>query len=96
MFVPGIGPEPVPVTLDTNGEIDVVDIAVGQGHMMALASTGAVYCFGSNSHGQLGVREDRCTSSTEWLPVDLPLGADQLVFAVAAGPCNSFVLAKPR
>ena len=43
-----------PVLVDALDDIKVTDISVGSDHSCALDSKGRVYCWGSNSYGQLG------------------------------------------
>ncbi|MCL2464863.1 MAG: Ig-like domain-containing protein, partial [Micrococcales bacterium] len=70
--------------------VDVVQIAAGTSHTVALASDGTMYAWGLNSPGQLG--DGTTTNST--LPVEvtaLPAGVD--VVQIAAGGNNTMALA---
>lgn len=49
----------------------MADVAVGHSHTCALTESGEVYCWGSNSHGQLGVGE-AISQSPDPLPVGAP------------------------
>jgi len=66
---------------------DVVAIAAGNGHSLALRSDGTVWAWGANSHGQLG--NDSTT------PRDVPVQVHNLagVVAIAAGHTHSLALA---
>ncbi len=68
--------------------VQIVDVAAGDGHSLALTSTGAVYAWGANGYGQLGdgTTTDRSTPT----PVALPAGT--IVSAIAAGETYSLAL----
>ncbi|MCM1439655.1 MAG: hypothetical protein NC131_10735, partial [Roseburia sp.] len=57
----------------TNYLQDIVDIAVGDGHILALDSTGAVYAWGDNRDGQLGTGTERNVGTYVKLPVKVVL-----------------------
>jgi hypothetical protein len=64
-------PDPLPVPLEIAGlDGGITGIAVGGSHTCALASSGGVSCWGSNTHGQLG-SVMRCSSSS--VPVRVAL-----------------------
>lgn len=74
---------------DESGEpLDMIDIAVGDGHLMAVAENGTVYSAGENSNGQLGVGR-RVKYAPEWVKVDLPSG--MCCKNVQAGPKSTFL-----
>jgi alpha-tubulin suppressor-like RCC1 family protein len=77
-------PEPV----DLDGQ-DVVDVAVGANHMIALTTGHKLYVVGANGNGQLGLDMEE---QSEWREVSLPLGEKQHIVNVYAGYKNSFVL----
>ena len=76
-------PEPV----DLDGQ-DVLDVAVGVDHILALTTERKLYVVGANRNGQLGLDVDECS---EWKEVCLPLDGKQIV-SVHAGYKNSFLL----
>lgn len=51
------GSVPVPQRLEKFDEVDVVQIAAGESHNLALTANGAVYSWGRNDNGQLGFRD---------------------------------------
>ena len=81
--------EPSPVRVA--GLADVVAIAAGWDHSLALTRSGTVYAWGSRSHGQLGdgVRETGRPIAT---PQPVPVLQD--VVAIAAGGQHSLALRK--
>ncbi|KAE9375386.1 RCC1/BLIP-II [Stipitochalara longipes BDJ] len=77
-------PEPV----DLDGK-DVLDVAVGVDHILALTTEHKLYVVGANKNGQLGLNVDELS---EWKEVALPLDEKQLIVSVHAGYKNSFML----
>ncbi|WP_018215950.1 RCC1 domain-containing protein [Salinispora vitiensis] len=77
---------PVPVDLPAGTTITAV--AAGQGHSLAVTSTGTMLAWGANSSGQLG--DGTTTTSNTPVAVDLP--ADTTITAVAAGDRHSLAL----
>ncbi len=76
-------PEPV----DLDGQ-DILDVAVGADHILALSTQHKLYVIGANSNGQLGLdAEDVC----KWRRVPLPLDGKRIV-RFHAGYKNSFLL----
>jgi alpha-tubulin suppressor-like RCC1 family protein len=73
-------------------EKDIIDVAVGEAHMLVLTSEREVYVIGDNTNGQLGL--PGVTSTKTWTRVDLGavLSTGQAVTRVAAGPRNSFLI----
>lgn len=47
----------VPEPLDTLTDEDIVQVATGSSHSLALTVDGRVFCWGRNDHGQLGVAD---------------------------------------
>ena len=75
----GTSPSPVPVAVMGISGM-VVAIAVGSSHTCALTNAGAVFCWGSNSHGQVG------NNSNMDSPVAVPVsGLASGVKAIGAG-----------
>lgn len=82
---------PSPVLIDQGK--DVIDVAVGDSHLIVLTSDGEVYVIGDNSNGQLGL--PGVSSVRTWTRVSLEstLGTSRsIVTGVAAGPKNSFLI----
>lgn len=98
----GVTGEPAPIIVTTatadssTEEADVVDVGVGDGHMIVLAADGSVYVIGNNANGQLGLGhgDDDDGSSNKmlsaWVKVSgLPSGQ---VTGVYAGARSSFIV----
>jgi alpha-tubulin suppressor-like RCC1 family protein len=85
-------PNPAAVTLPGQSG-PVVQVAVGGNHSLALTSTGQLYAFGSNDHGQLGSTVNTGTTTANPTPtlVTLP-GQNGPVVQVSAGQEDSFAL----
>jgi alpha-tubulin suppressor-like RCC1 family protein len=74
--------EPTAVTMPPGVRFD--SVSAGQDHACGLASTGAIYCWGSNGSGQLGTGD--MTSRSEPTLVIAPLGAPSVTYTnVSAG-----------
>jgi alpha-tubulin suppressor-like RCC1 family protein len=84
---------PSPVVIADDGK-DIVDVAVGEAHMLVLTAEREVYVVGSNANGQLGLPGIASTGS--WMRIDLDsvLGRGETVTGVAAGPRNSFLIVR--
>lgn len=78
--------EPTPV--DVEGE-DVLDVAVGMNHMLALTRERKLFVVGENSNGQLGLIEEELAA---WKEVDLPLKDNHRIVSVHVGYKNSLVV----
>lgn len=78
--------QPSPVLID---EHDIIDVGIGDSHLIALTSDGQVFVIGDNGNGQLGLSVE---SAPSWTKVNLELGEEQHVTGVAAGPKNSFII----
>lgn len=92
-YVWGVGeglsgsPEP----LDLDGE-DVLDIAVGETHILALTADGRVWIWGKGANGQLGLGTREEVEEWETIPVSIPAG--RKIVGVAAGERSSFLIIK--
>ncbi|KAK4122943.1 RCC1/BLIP-II [Parathielavia appendiculata] len=84
-----ISDTPSPVVIDDK---DIMDVAVGESHMLVLTSDSEVYVIGDNNNGQLGL--PGVASTKTWTGIDLGsvLSSGQTVRGVAAGPRNSFLI----
>ena len=78
--------EPTPVDIEEN---DIVDVAVGETHIIALTTNGDVFVIGENGNGQLGLPSK---SEESWRRVLLDLEDGLRVVEVQAGARNSFLL----
>ncbi len=77
------------VSPNGSGSLDgVIAVSGGGSHSLALTNTGAVYAWGDNSAGQLGVGSATASSST---PVQVSFGSGKPV-AIAAGKNHSLAL----
>ncbi|KAI9789313.1 MAG: hypothetical protein M1816_006201 [Peltula sp. TS41687] len=72
---------------------DVLDVAVGAGHVVALTVDGRVWTVGRGQNGQLGCG-DRRDFVDDWIEVDLGLEKGQKVEAVHCGPWASFLVVR--
>lgn len=79
---------PVPVDVEDN---DILDISVGEAHVICMASDGQVYVIGENTNGQLGLPVER---TTVWKKVSLSLAKGTHVLGVKAGPRSSLIVTK--
>ncbi len=87
-------PNPTPGLVTLPGASGpVAEIAAGEGHSLAVTSTGQLYAFGDNFFGQLGSTTNSSTSNANSTPalVTLP-GATGPVTQVAAGANHSLVV----
>lgn len=80
--------------VDIDGGVDVVDVGVGAGHVLALTRAGRVFGVGENKNGQLGVGEGQGRGFCEtW--IEVPIGTEKdrkSVVWVDCGYWSSFVL----
>lgn len=83
--------QPVPMTV--NG-MDIVDVGVGESHMIVLTDKREVYVVGDGQNGQLGLGD--ITSANSWTRVNLGLGRDQIIKGVAAGPRSSLIMVENK
>ncbi|KAK4146463.1 E3 ubiquitin-protein ligase HERC2 [Dichotomopilus funicola] len=74
-------------------EKDIIDVAVGNSHILVLTTDGEVFVIGQNGNGQLGV-PGVVESTRRWIRVDLDsvLGVGEVVTGVVAGPRSSFLV----
>lgn len=82
---------PIPADL---GDLDVKDVAIGEHHIIVLATNGRVLVRGSNKNGQLGLGAHAEDWVADWTSLeDVPWsGKDLRAVRVAAGPKTSFIL----
>ena len=72
-----------PTSVILGGTLAPVQISVGTDHSCLLFDDGSVSCWGSNSHGQLGVSTST-TSTASPLPSDLPLDVEMVQIGTGA------------
>ncbi|KAF3074566.1 hypothetical protein CFAM422_003525 [Trichoderma lentiforme] len=70
---------------------DVVDVALGESHAIALTADGLIYVIGENSNGQLGMGK-AIERAEEWVNVPFNATEGYKIVGVAAGPRASFIL----
>ncbi|KAK4077811.1 uncharacterized protein Triagg1_3505 [Trichoderma aggressivum f. europaeum] len=70
---------------------DVVDVALGESHAIALTADGLVYVIGENNNGQLGMGK-AIERAEEWINVPFNAADGSKIVGVAAGPRTSFIL----
>ncbi|CAK7275412.1 hypothetical protein SEPCBS119000_006680 [Sporothrix epigloea] len=103
----GLTGEPVPVIVsvgatdrdaDQIDEAEIVDVGVGENHMIVLTADGTVCGIGSNGNGQLGLGRERQSAmqsnvSTAWTKVSgITSERGERVTGVYAGPRSSFIV----
>lgn len=75
--------------VDIEGGVDVVDVAVGEGHVLAVTREGRSWALGEGRWGQLG--SGRRTFEKSWIEVK-GLDGKHRVVGVACGFWSSFVI----
>ncbi|KAI9658428.1 MAG: hypothetical protein M1829_006783 [Trizodia sp. TS-e1964] len=87
----GLGRGEEGVLVDIEGGVDVVDVGVGMGHVVALDGRGRVWAVGRGANGQLGTGGR--VFEEDWVEVrGLVLGEGMRVKSVACGPYSSFLV----
>ena len=79
-----------PSPLDLDGH-DVLDIAVGDNHVVALTTDQVLFVAGDNGNGQLGLE---IAETNDWKQALLPLKSGQRIMSVHAGYKNSFAVVR--
>ncbi|KAL7809097.1 RCC1/BLIP-II [Trichoderma gracile] len=84
----------IPNYTEIDGGKDVMDVALGEGHAIALTADGLVYAIGENANGQLGLGElgKGICSTDAWLKLRFQVPEGFKIVGVAAGPRSSFIL----
>jgi uncharacterized repeat protein (TIGR01451 family) len=87
-------PAPVPVSMPAlSPGVTIVDVAAGGNHSLALASDGAVYAWGNDSHGELGNNAALADSAIP-VAVAIPaLDTGVTITEITAGRESSYALA---
>lgn len=70
---------------------DVVDVALGESHAIALTADGLIYVIGENNNGQLGIGKS-IQRAEIWMNAPFQAAEGSKVVGVAAGPRASFIL----
>lgn len=78
--------------VDVDGGIDVLDVAVGDGHVVALTEKGEVWVTGRGYEGQLGMGSEYLGFKQGWTRTGG--WGDRQVLGVGAGSLNSFVMVR--
>ncbi len=78
----------VPVIVNTPAGVTFTAVAAGGDHSLALSSTGVVYAWGGNTHGELG--NGATTSTSTPVAITAPTGVQ--FTAIAAGTGHSLAL----
>ncbi|GFP59132.1 hypothetical protein ACSS6W_007799 [Trichoderma asperelloides] len=81
----------VPNYTEVDGGKDVVDVALGEAHAIALTLDGLIYVIGENANGQLGLGKEVERAET-WTRVPFLIADGYEIVGVAAGPRASFIL----
>lgn len=81
----------MPNYTEIDGGKDVVDVALGEAHAVALTADGLVYVVGENNNGQLGLGREVERAET-WTSVAFKAAEGGKIVGVAAGPRASFIL----
>ncbi len=87
-----VSADPTPAEVEDK---DIVDVGVGDLHMIVLTADGQVFVIGDNGNGQIGLGRE-VTRATSWTRVEMPLAEHEVVTGVAAGPRSSFILVRER
>jgi alpha-tubulin suppressor-like RCC1 family protein len=82
--------EGYPTPVDLEG-LDILDVAVGDGHILALSTDNRLFIVGDGGNGQLGLGSN-IKELADWKEVSLPLKEGQKMVRVHAGYKNSFVV----
>lgn len=81
----------MPNYTEVDGGKDVVDVALGEAHAIALTLDGLIYVIGENGNGQLGLGKEVERAET-WMRVPFLAADGYEIVGVAAGPRASFIL----
>ncbi|PFH58991.1 hypothetical protein XA68_12943 [Ophiocordyceps unilateralis] len=82
----------VPNYVEIDNGKDVLDMAVGDSHALALTTDGFIYVIGGNDNGQLGLGKPDTSGLQSWTKSAFQPPSGHKAVAVAAGPRSSFIL----
>jgi alpha-tubulin suppressor-like RCC1 family protein len=80
--------------VDINGGVDVIDVGVGSGHVVALTADGEVWVAGEGEYGQLGTGGQ--DFEEDWVRVRGDWEGKGKVVAVGAGVWCSWIMVDTR
>lgn len=80
--------------VDINGGVDILDVGVGSGHVIALTAEGEVWAAGQGECGQLGTGERRFEE--DWVRVRGEWEGERKVVGLGCGVWCSWVLVDTR
>ncbi|EQC33853.1 hypothetical protein SDRG_08534 [Saprolegnia diclina VS20] len=83
-----------PARVTDLGDVVVTEIACGQAHAMAIASSGQLYAWGRNLHGQLGLGHchDQCVPQSVAITAEASSGySDAVALGVTAIACGDML-----
>ncbi len=86
----------VPVAINRSGVLkgkEIIAIAAGDGHALALGSNGLVYAWGSNRYGQAGNNSDSAVAHVPVIVDTTGILAGKKIITIAAGGVHSLALA---
>ncbi|BBN20285.1 hypothetical protein MPTK1_8g17940 [Marchantia polymorpha subsp. ruderalis] len=84
-------PRAQPVQVKGLDGLELVDIAAGGWHSMALTAKGEVYGWGRGEHGRLGFGDDK---SSKMVPAQVNLLEDEFIIQISCGGTHSVALTK--
>ena len=82
--------------VDVNGGVDIVDFAVGMGHILVLTAEGEVWGCGDNEHGQLGLIGGQKEFVEDWVKLNGELEGIGKVVSIGAGGWGSWIILDSR
>ena len=80
--------------VDIDGGVDIVDVGVGSGHVMALTAAGEVWASGDGQYGQLGIGEKKFEEN--WIKVRGEWEGTGKVVGLGCGVWSSWVVVDTR
>jgi hypothetical protein len=86
--------EGCPTPVDLEG-LDVLDVGVGNNHILALTVDHRLFVVGAGGNGQLGMGAE-VKELGDWKEVVLPLQEGQQIVGVHAGYNNSFLMVQSK
>ena len=80
--------------VDIEGGVDIVDVGVGSGHILALTSNGGLYAVGCGDYGQLGNGSE--AYEEDWVKVAGEWESRGKVVEVGCGVWNTWIIVDTR
>ncbi|KAL9636997.1 MAG: hypothetical protein Q9164_002485 [Protoblastenia rupestris] len=81
--------------VDIDGGVDIADIAIGMGHLVALTTDGEVWVCGDGERGQLGLGEGAKGFEANWVMTPSPWTERGRLINVEAGGWGSWLFVDP-